>query len=127
MAEYLLDTTVIIEHLRGNKKVNSYLEEIGMKGDIAGCCCINIAEVYAGMKEKEKEKTDRFIESLYYLEVNKEIAGLAGRLKQKYAKKGKTLAISDVIIAAAAMVYGLTLVTKNVKHYPFPELEIKEI
>jgi len=127
MAEYLLDTTTIIDHLRGNKKVSSYLEEIGIRGDIAGCCCINIAEVYTGVKEKEKEKTDRFIESLYYFEVTKEIARLAGGLKQKYIKKGKTLATTDLIIAATTMAYGLTLITKNTKHYPFPELEIKEI
>jgi len=127
MAEYLLDTIIIIDHLRGNKKVSSYLEEIGMRGDIAGCCCINVTEVYTGMKDKEKEKTDKFIESLYYFEVTKEIAGLAGRLKQKYVKKGKTLATTDLIIAATAMIYGLTLITKNTKHYPFSELEIKEI
>lgn len=127
MAEYLLDTTTIIDHLRGNRKVSLYLEEIGMQGDIAGCCCINITEVYAGMKEREKEKTDKFIESLCYFNVTKEIARSAGRLKQKCAKRGKTLATSDVIIAATAMAYGSILVTKNIKHYPFPELEIKEI
>jgi len=95
MTGYLLDTTTIIDHLRGNKKVNSRLEEIGQRGDIAGCCYINIAETYAGMREKEKEKTDRFIESLYYLEVTREIAKLAGELRGKYAKKGKTLATTD--------------------------------
>ena len=79
------------------------------------------------MKDKEKEKTDKFIESLYYFSVTKEIAKLAGKLKQKYGKKGKTLATSDVIIAATAITYGLILITKNVKHYPFSELEIKEI
>ena len=79
------------------------------------------------MKDKEKEKTDKFIESLYYFPVTKEIAKLAGKLKQKYGKKGMTLATSDVIIAAAAIAYGLILITKNKKHYPFPELEIKEI
>jgi predicted nucleic acid-binding protein len=127
MAEYLIDTTTIIDHLRGDKKVNSYLEEIGIRGGIAGCCCINITETYTGMKDKEKEKTDKFIESLYYFEVTKEIARLAGKLKQKYAGKGNTLSTTDVIIAATAIRYGLTLVTKNLKHYPFPELEIKEI
>ncbi|MCD6232296.1 type II toxin-antitoxin system VapC family toxin [Candidatus Aerophobetes bacterium] len=127
MAGYLLDTPTIIEHLRGNRKVNSRLEEIGQRGDIAGCCCINIAETYTGMREKEKEKTDRFIESLYYFEVTREIAKLAGKLRKKYAKKGKTLATTDVIIAATAITYGLTLITKNIKHYPFPELKIEEI
>jgi len=127
MAGYLLDTTTIIDHLRGNKEVNSFLEEIGQNGDIVGCCCINVAETYTGMKEKEKEKTNRFIESLYYFEVTKKIAKLAGRLRQEYVEKGKTLATTDVIIAATAITYGLILITKNIKHYPFPELEIKEI
>ncbi len=79
------------------------------------------------MREKEKEKTDRFIESLYYLEVTREIAKLAGELRGKYAKKGKALATTDVIIAATAITYGLTLITKNIKHYPFPQLKIEEI
>ena len=127
MAGYLLDTTTIIDHLRGNKEINSFLEEIGWHGDIVGCCCINVAETYTGMKEKEKEKTNRFIESLYYFEVTKKVAKLAGRLRQEYVEKGKALATTDVIIAATAITYGLTLITKNIKHYPFPELEIKEI
>ena len=33
MAKYLLDTTTIIDHLHGDKKVNAYLEEIGNRGD----------------------------------------------------------------------------------------------
>jgi len=127
MAKYLLDTTAIIDHLRGNKKVNSRLEEIGQRGDIAGCCCINITETYAGMREKEKEKTDRFIESLYYFEVTRKIAKLAGELRQKYIKEGETLATTDVIIAATAITYNLTLLTKNIKHYPFPRLGIEEV
>ena len=127
MSDYLLDTTIIIDHLLGNKKVSSYLEEIGLRGDIAGCCCVNIAEIYSGMRAKEAEKTDKFIESLYYFEVTGEIARLAGRLRQKYLKEGKTLATTDVIIGATALTYGLILITKNLKHYPFPELEIKDI
>lgn len=51
MAKYLLDTATVIAHLRGSKKVNFLLEEIGQRGDIAGCCCINIVETYAGMRE----------------------------------------------------------------------------
>ena len=126
MAKYLLDTTMIIDHLRGNKRVNSCLEEIGQQGDIVGCCCINIAETYTGMREKEKEKTDRFIESLYYFEVTKQTAKLAGQLRRRYIKKGETLSTADVIIVATAMNYDVTLLTKNVQHYPFPELKVEE-
>jgi predicted nucleic acid-binding protein len=127
MAEYLLDTTIIIDHLRGDIKANTYLEEIGQRGDVAGCCCVNIAEIYSGMLFEEAKKTNRFINSLYYYEVTREISKVAGKLRQKYLKKGITLATTDVIIGATALIYGLILVTKNVKHYPLPEIEIKKI
>ena len=127
MAEYLLDTTIIIDHLKGDKKANTYLEKIGQRGDIAGCCCINIAEIYSSMLEKEAEKTNRLINSLYYYEVTREISKAAGKLRQKYFKTGITLATTDVIIGATALIYNLILVTKNIKHYPFPEIEIKKI
>lgn len=79
------------------------------------------------MLEKEVEKTNRFINSLYYYEVNREISKAAGKLRQKYLKKGITLAITDAVIGATALIYGLILITRKVKHYPFSELEIKEI
>jgi len=43
------------------------------------------------MREKDKEKTDRFIESLYYFEVTREIAKLARQLRRKYTKKGQNI------------------------------------
>ena len=73
------------------------------------------------------EQIVAFIVSLFYFEITREIAKLAGKLKQKYVQKGETLATADVIIAAAAITYGLILITKNVKHYPSPELVIEEI
>ncbi len=59
--------------------------------------------------------------------MTKEIAKLSGSLKQKYAKKGNSLSISDVIIGATALTYRLILITKNIRHYPFSELEILNI
>ena len=104
MAEYLLDTAIITDHLKGDIKANIYLEEIGQRGDVAGCCCVNITEIYSGMLVKEEEKTDRFISSLYFYEVTREISKAAGKLRQKYLKKGITLAITDVIIGATALI-----------------------
>lgn len=127
MSDYLLDTTVIIDHLRGNDRVTAFLEEIGLKGDTAGCCCINIAEVYSGILEKERAKTDRFINSLYYYEVTRLISKTAGQLRQKYSKKGMTPATSDVIIAATTLTFSLILVNKNIKHYPFPDIRVTRI
>jgi len=50
----------------------------------------------------------------------------AGRAtsKQRRVTKGHTLTLPDVLIAAIALEYGLTLATGNRKHFPMPELKL---
>ena len=121
---YLLDTSAMIDHLRSREKVTSFIERIAGEGEIVGCCCINVAEVHSGMREKERKKTERFIGSLFYFEVTREVAALAGELKKEYAQKGITLSTADTLIAAVCMVYQLILVAENVKHFPYPNLTV---
>ena len=127
MANYLLDTTVIIDCLRGRKETVDFLTELASEGSAVGCCAINIAEVYAGMRENERGVTKKFLDSLEYYEVTRNLAELAGEYKREYAGKGITLSLSDVIIAAVAISNNLMLVTDNLRHYPMPELNIKQI
>jgi hypothetical protein len=49
---------------------------------------------------------------------------LAGELKREYARKGVTLNLGDVIIAAVAIVFELTLLTDNTKHFPMAKLSL---
>ena len=51
MANYLLDTTVIIDYLRGKEKAVKLLNKLSSEGSLLGCCPINIIEVYTGMRE----------------------------------------------------------------------------
>ena len=127
MANYLLDTTVIIDCLRGTKETVDFLTQIASEGSVVGCCAINIAEVYAGMREHEGELTRKFLDSLEYYEVTSNLAELAGMYKRAYAGKGVALSLSDVIIAAVVISNNLTLVTDNLRHYPMPELNVKQI
>lgn len=127
MANYLLDTTVIIDCLRGTKETVDFLTQIASEGSVVGCCAINIAEVYAGMREHEGELTRKFLDSLEYYEVTRNLAELAGMYKRAYAGKGVALSLSDVIIAAVVISNNLTLVTDNLRHYPMPELNVKQI
>jgi len=127
VANYLLDTTVIIDCLRGTKETVDFLTQIASDGSVVGCCAINIAEVYAGMREHEGELTQKFLDSLEYYEVTRNLAELAGEYKREYGGKGITLSLSDVIIAAVAISNSLTLVTDNLRHYPMPDLNIKRI
>lgn len=123
MANYLLDTTVIIDYLRGKKEKVELVKKLVFKGAALGCCAINITEVYAGMKEKERTVTEEFLDSLEYYEISKEIAKKAGEYKRFYQKKGTTLSLSDVTIAAVAIYKNLILLTDNPKDYPLPGIK----
>ena len=64
---------------------------------------------------------------LRYYEITPEVAQKAGRLKYDWARKGHSLSLADVIIAATSLHHGLTLITDNLKHFPMPELSIYEV
>lgn len=127
MANYLLDTTVIIDCLRGKRETVDFLAKIASEGSSVGCCLVNIVEVYAGMRDKEGEATRKFLDSLEYYEVTRSIAKQAGEYKRWYQGKGITLSLSDVVIAAIAISYSLILVTDNPKHYPMQEINLQQM
>lgn len=127
MADYLLDTMVIIDFLRGHSGRSELLTGLASRDNMLGCCCINVSEVYAGMKEKERMRTEELINSLKYFMVGMDTARLAGIYQGYYAKKGITLSTSDVIIAAVAIENNLILVTDNKRHFPMPELKVLEV
>lgn len=124
MTTYLLDTSVIIDVLNGKRQRKELLQSLLETGNMIGCCSINVTEIYAGMLPKEEVKTENLLRSLEYYEVTWEAAQMAGLLKRDYARKGITLSVTDVTIAAVAITHELTLMTDNIKHYPMPQLKL---
>jgi len=122
MATYLLDTTVIIDAINEKKNRNAILIGLVEQGHILACCPINVAEVYAGLRPKEEQKTAALLRSLQLYPITFPVAELAGKLKRDYGHKGKTLTIPDAIIAAVALHYQLILITDNPKDFPMPAL-----
>ena len=124
MAGFLLDTSIIIDFLNGRRGREHLLRSLLDQGHSLGCCAINVAEVYAGMRPKEKTATEFFLRSLVYHDITWDVARRAGRLRQEYGARGVTLSISDVTIAAVAIANHLTLITGNQKHFPMPQVRL---
>ncbi|MBI2463691.1 type II toxin-antitoxin system VapC family toxin [Candidatus Peregrinibacteria bacterium] len=121
MNAVILDTDVIIDILRNNQKTIRQVERFS--ADRVPCCsCITIGEVYAGMLPKEEKLTQKFFQSLTKIPVTEKIAELAGRMK--FFTKTHQLWLDDCLIAATAFENQSVLVTKNVKHYPFKDIEV---
>jgi predicted nucleic acid-binding protein len=124
MSIYLLDTSVIIDALNNKRRRGELLIGLAEQGHLLACCSINVTEVYAGMREEEQASTAELLDSLQFYPVTFPIARLAGFLKRDYSRKGITLAIGDVTVAAVALYHHLTLITDNAKHYPMKEVSL---
>lgn len=117
MSKFLLDSDVIIWHLRGRPEVTGMLRELQSFG-VPFCSALSILEVQAGVKKGEEAKTDLFLGALKVFDVTRQIAGKAGALIREQRAKGVTLDVPDAVIAATCQLYELILVTYNTKHYP---------
>ena len=125
MATYLLDTNIIIDALNGKKNRSGFLLDLAeSQGHTLATCPVNIAEVYAGMRPAEAQRTRYLLQSLQLLPITFAAAELAGSLKYDYGKKGVTLSLTDAIIAAVAIQNQVALITGNVRHFPMKELAL---
>src|ERR1017187_10092328 len=127
MATFLLDTCVIIDVLNNKRGRPALPHNLVRAGRVLPCCLINITEVYTGMRPKEEAATEGFLSSRQYVPITPPAARLAGELKRDYARKGTTLNLGDVIIAAVVVHYELTLLTDNVKDFPMKNLSLQPL
>ncbi|MCL4459592.1 MAG: type II toxin-antitoxin system VapC family toxin [Chloroflexi bacterium] len=123
MNGYLLDSDIIIWHLRGRQEVVRLLERLAGRGEL-GASAVSVLEVQAGVKAGEEEQTNTFLEGLTCWAVDRGIANQAGEYMRTYKARGITLDFADSLVAATVVLHDLTLVTKNVSHYPMPELRL---
>ena len=119
----LLDTSVLIDVLRRRHGRRELLAELAHDGHSLATTALNVAEVYAGMRPEEEAQTEAFLNALQCYELTGDVGRLAGRLKHKWARRGRTLTLADTIVAAIALERGCTLMTDNRKDFPMPELD----
>jgi len=124
MATFLLDTSVIIDALNDKRGRPALLLELLKAGHLLACCPINVTEVYAGLRPKEEAATEELLASLKYYSITLPAARLAGILKRDFARRGATLSLGDVILAAVAIDNQLTLLTDNSKDFPMEDLSL---
>ncbi len=122
---FLLDTTILIDFFRGRMKTIQALGKLVEEGPL-GCCPVAVAEVFSGVRPEEQAKVEEFLATLVYYPIPYETARLAGQYRRDHQQKGITLSISDILIAAVAVQNSLILVTRNVQHFPMPEVAVIE-
>ncbi len=122
MTSFLADTTVLVEHLRGNNLAKSFLEK-----NNAIISSVTKAELVQGSRNKTDLKIVKTLcNSFVEAPINEKITKLAISLLEKhYLSHG--LLFLDALIAATALERNLTLITGNTKHFTFiPKLLLKD-
>lgn len=123
MADHLLDSGILVRHLRNNLAYVVLTEQLAALG-LLYIATFTRFEIMRGMRDREHEGTFRLVDSLINLPMNTSVADLAGELVRTWQARGTVLGEGDAIIAATAICFDLELVTTNARHFPMPELAV---
>lgn len=131
MNAYLIDTSVIINYLRGSgftvETVNNLTGEL-----TSSYVCL--AELYEGISRvREKEKIEKQVLDFFAglnqtYGIDEDTAKHFGQIRAHLKAKGEVIEDLDILLAATCLANNLTLVTANSKHFSrVPNLEILPI
>ena len=122
MAEYLVDTDVLIDVSKGNEKAFLFLSSL----ENVNVSVITSMELIVGARNNiEKNEIEKFQSQYNFVYVNDRVCSLAYSLLKKYSLS-QGLTIPDSLIAATAIANNLNLVTKNSKHFkPIENLKLQ--
>ena len=120
MKTIIIYSYILINFLRGREKARKFLLS-HVKEATFSCSVITVAEICAGMKDHERDRTMELIDSLHIIDIDRTIAEKAGKYKR--SEKKQKLELDDCFIAASAFVHKTVLATGNGKHYPMTDIE----
>ncbi len=112
MSNYLLDTGIVIRHLRGHRQIVQLLRGLGKTGRLS-VATVTRLEIHAGMHPDEKYGTRKLLSRFLTYDLGIEVADRAGEYINQARLQQIGLSVPDAIIAATAVQHNLTLVTLN--------------
>jgi predicted nucleic acid-binding protein len=111
----LLDSTIIIDLLRGHRPAHDYVLSLAV---VPAASEITRVEVLRGVRSGERRITERLLGTLGWIALDEPIARRAGDLGRRWRASHRGLATADLVIAATALERELDLATLNVRHFP---------
>jgi hypothetical protein len=115
----VLDTSVLIDHLRGRPKAATELIPRAIaRGDELWSVEVVRAEVLAGMRAGEEAATRDLLGLIAWVDVDETLAETAGALGRRYLASYPGIEITDLIVAALTQHLDAELKTANVRHFP---------
>lgn len=125
---YLIDSNVIIDGLKGISSTTQTLASLENAG--LAVSTITLAEVYEGAFGQANpvphlESARRFLAGFAVIDVTEQIAVRFAELRHSLRRQGNLIPDMDLLIAATALEFDLTLLTRNLRHFErVPDLRL---
>lgn len=126
MSDCLLDTGIIILHLRDRPPFQGLLRTLALQNNL-WIASLTRVEVISGMREHERQRTALVLNRLQSHALDTATADLAGELMRSWRGRGYTLHVPDAVIGASALRLGADLITTNPKDFPFDGLRVHSV
>jgi predicted nucleic acid-binding protein len=123
-----LDSTFLIDLLKGNPSATAKMKEIESLGEQATIAAPALTEILTGAHFKGGPvltDTLDLVSRLEVLEVDAQVASEAGRLGGELLRRGESLPTTDLLIAAASRLRQQVLVTRDSDFRRIPGLAVE--
>lgn len=124
MPRFTIDTNVLIYAAQDDDRAKAALEEAASVGFLYVSVATEI-ELFSqpNINTEEDARLRRMLDTVFVAPVDSKIGTIASRLRREHRMK-----LGDSIIAATALFFGTTLLTRNVRDFKrTPDLSIRAV
>ena len=114
----LVDTTVAVDHLRGERAAADLLRSLIDQDEVVAASEVVRFELLAGVRDDELDALEQFFSALSWIPVDEQVARTAGSLARKHRNAYSGIDDADYLIAATTLLLDAELLTTNVRHFP---------
>lgn len=114
----LLDTTVAVDHLRGQQAAVDLLKGLVEHDETLAASEVVRFELVSGVRDDELPALEQFFSAVSWIPVGEDVARAAGELARKHRRAHGGVDDGDYLIAATALLLETDLLTTNVRHFP---------
>jgi predicted nucleic acid-binding protein len=125
MTRYLLDTSFVIDQLRGEPSAIARFDRIFADGDEPLITELVACEAWTGAPSDDDPDLTALLSATKFVQAGRDAARVAGRWRADLLRRGATLSLPDSLIAAAAHDLGATVLTRNVRDFALTPVSIE--
>ena len=124
MTRYVLDSSFLIDHLRGEPIATARFIEMNETGDELLICDVGAAEVWSG-RPSEHPRVETLLRFLEFVQPGPTTSMLAGRWRAEARGHGRTLGLPDALIAATAYHLDAAVLTRNLRDFELTPVRVE--